>query len=282
MFRLPLSVSISCIEGLGLQDGKYHYRLPLDFEETLHEIKRAGIEAVELDICGFWDGYTFEEFAKPSAEKVVKAGLRLNSVHFPFGMPWIDLASPWERDRLAIIKWCKKMFSILDEFAPKAYVFHPGGDHVNKENYEVETAKLYDTVRQIAEGTNACVCVENMVRGELMDTVDKVLDFARSVPTAGVTLDLNHLLQDKPEEAIERLGKRIKALHVSDYDFINERHMMPKEGKIEWRKVLSALEKAGVDCAFNYELYMKKYGYTYVQIKENYDSLFEEYNRLRK
>ena len=279
MFRLPLSVSISCVEGLGLQDGKYRYRLPLNFEETLREIKRAGIDAVELDICGFWCGETFEEFAKPSAEMIVKAGLRLNSVHFPFGMPWVDLVSPWERDRLAIIAWCKKMFAILDEYQPKAYVFHPGGDHVNKENYAVETAKLYDTVAQIAEGTSACVCVENMVRGELMDTVDKVLEFSQSVPTAGVTLDLNHLLQDKPEDAILRLGKRIRALHVSDYDFINERHMLPKEGKIDWMKVLSALEKTGVDCAFNYELYMKKYGYTYAQIKENYDSLFAEYNR---
>lgn len=280
MFQLPLSVSISCVEGLGLKDGKYRYRVPLDFEESLSKIKSVGIDAVELCVCGFWNGESFEEFAKPSAEKVIKAGLRLNSVHFPFGLPWVDLTSPWERDRLAIIDWCKKMFPTLDPFQPKAYVFHPGGDHVNKENYATETAKLYDTVTRIAEGTSACVCVENMVRGELMDTVDKVLEFAQGAPTAGVTLDVNHLLQDKPEDAIERLGKRIRALHISDYDFINERHMLPKEGKIDWMKVLSALEKVGVDCAFNYELNMKKYGYTYEQIKENYDSLFEEYNRL--
>lgn len=282
MFRLPLSVSISCVEGLGLQDGKYRYRMPLDFEENLREIKRVGIEAVELCVCGFWNGELFEEYAKCGAEKVLQAGLRLNSVHFPFGLPWVDLTSPWERDRLAIIAWCKRMFAMLDGFHPKSYVFHPGGDHVNEDNYSSETAKLYDTATQLAEGTKASVCVENMVRGPLMETVDKVLEFANGAPTAGVTLDVNHLLQDKPEEAIECIGKRICALHISDYDFVNERHMLPKEGKIEWMKVLSALEKAGVNCAFNYELNMKKYGYTYAQIKDNYDSLFKEYNTISK
>lgn len=279
MFRLPLSVSINCVEGLGLRDGKYNYRVPLDFEENLREIKRVGIDAVELCVCGFWNGELFEDFAKHGAEKVLETGLRLNSVHFPFGMPWVDLASPWERDRQAIIEWAQKMFAMLDKFHPKAYVFHPGGDHVKAENYNTETAKLYDTATRLAEATRTCVCVENMVRGPLMETVDKVLEFAKGAPTAGVTLDLNHLLQDKPEEAIARLGKRIRALHISDYDFVDERHMLPKEGKIDWQKVLSALEKAGLDCAFNYELNMKKYGYTYAQIKENYDGLFQEYNK---
>lgn len=279
MFKLPLSVSISCIQGLGLHDGAYHYCMPSDFKENLQEIKRVGIEAVELDVCGFWNAETFEKFAKVSAQMVLDEGLKLNSVHFPFGMPWIDLASPWENDRLEIIKWCKRMFSILDNFQPKAYVFHPGGDSVKKENYEAGFERLCDSAMQIAKGTDTAVCVENMVRGELMETVDKTLDFVRCVPNVGITLDVNHLLQDKPEDAIERLGKHIRALHISDYDFIDERHMLPKEGKIDWMKVLSALHKAGVNCAFNYEVNMKKYGYSYAQIKENYDKLFMEYNQ---
>ena len=279
MFNLPISVSINSIQGLGLKDGRYRYRLAPDYQENLQEIKRAGIGAVELCLCGFWCGETLEEYAKVSAEMVADAGLRLNSVHFPFGMPWIDLASSWEADRLEIIKWCKKIFSMLDAFAPKAYVFHPGGEQVTKENYQREMQKLCDTVTQMAQGTKASVCVENMVRGELMDTADKALEFALGAPSASVALDINHLLHDKPEDAIKKLGKYIRALHISDYDFINERHMLPKEGKIEWMKVLSALEETGVNCAFNYEVSMKKYGYTYAQIKENYDSLFAEYNR---
>ncbi len=282
MFKLPLSVSINCIQILGLYDGKYRYCLEPDFQEKIQEIKRAGIDAVELCVCGFWSGETFEEYAEPCAKMILNAGLKLNSVHFPFGMPWIDLACPWETDRLEIINWCKKMFSVLDSFSPKAYVFHPGGEHVTRENYQTGMVRLCDTAMQLATGTNAAVCVENMVKGELMDTVDKALDFSNGAPNAAVVLDVNHLLHDKPEDAIARLGKRIKALHISDYDFVNERHMLPTEGKIAWMKVLSALEKAGIDCAFNYELSMSKYGYTYTQIKENYESLFVEYNCLRR
>ena len=281
MFKLPLSVSVSCIGFLGLRDGKYRYCLEPNFQENLKEMKRVGIDAVELCVCGFWSAETFEEYAESSAKLVVDAGLKLNSVHFPFGMPWIDLACPWEADRLEIIKWCAKMFSVLDAYAPKTYVFHPGGEHVTKENYKKETARLCDTVTQMAKATRANVCVENMAKGELMDTAEKTLDFALGAPTAGVTLDVNHLLHDKPEDAIAKLGKYIRSLHISDYDFINERHMMPKEGKIDWMKVLAALDAAGIDCAFNYELSMTKYGYTYAQVKENYEALFAEYNRLR-
>ena len=54
---------------------------------------------------------------------------------------------------------------------------------------------------------------------------------------------------------------------------------MPLQGKIDWLKLIGALEQVGYHGVFNYELSMKKYGYTYRQIKDNYKKLFDDFNK---
>lgn len=282
MFKLDCSVSVDCIVPLGLRDGKYHYKMDPDFKRKLDEIRQADIKKVELDLTGLSYAWVFEEFLLKASEAIKEAGLTLNSLHLPFGMDWVDLVSPWENDRKEIVRWMIKIFGWVDKYNPAAYVLHPGGYKVKEENRPGAMDRLCLSASELAKGTKTPVCIENMVGGVLMNTVDKVEEYANRVPNAHVVLDVNHLLHDKPEDAIMRLGNRIKALHISDYDFVYERHAMPKTGKIEWMKVLGALEKVGFKNAFTYELYMKKYGYTFKQIKQNYDELFDEYNSLKK
>ena len=50
------------------------------------------------------------------------------------------------------------------------------------------------------------------------------------------------------------MGGRIITLHVSDYDFVDERHLLPGEGKNPWGEILRALEEVGYDGRFTYEV----------------------------
>jgi sugar phosphate isomerase/epimerase len=52
---------------------------------------------------------------------------------------------------------------------------------------------------------------------------------------------------------------------------------MPKEGEINWNKVLKALETVGYCGVFNYEI--KDSAERLFDIKQNYDLLFDEYNK---
>lgn len=280
MFVLKPSVSVGCIKALGFQNGSYRYAIDPNFPRSLQEIKETGIEQVELDVFGMYYPETFEAWVEKAADMTANVGLRVNSVHFPFGQPWTDLASPWESDRTEIVKWLAKIFQKLERFAPTAYVFHPGGAYATEENRGEAMVRLCKSADELSEATNARVCVENMVGGTLLNTVDKVLEFTEKALKASVVLDVNHLLHDKPEDAILRIGNRIQALHVSDYDFVYERHVMPGDGKIEWMKVLGALETIGYKNAFNYEIRMN--GYTYKDIKNNYDEMFARYNATRR
>ena len=68
-----------------------------------------------------------------------------------------------------------------------------------------------------------------------------------------VCFDTNHLLIQKNSDFIKDLGDKIITLHVSDYDFRNEQHWLPYEGKVDWVELVTLLEEAGYNGAFLYE-----------------------------
>ena len=53
---------------------------------------------------------------------------------------------------------------------------------------------------------------------------------------------------------IHNVGNRIVTVHISDCDFINERHWLPGEGKIAWSSVVNAFQNIGYDKYWLYEV----------------------------
>ena len=47
---------------------------------------------------------------------------------------------------------------------------------------------------------------------------------------------------------------RLISLHISDYDFINERHWLPGEGKLDWQAILNAFKNIGYNGVWLYEI----------------------------
>jgi sugar phosphate isomerase/epimerase len=47
---------------------------------------------------------------------------------------------------------------------------------------------------------------------------------------------------------------RVRTLHVSDYDFIDERHRIPGDGINDWETIMSKLEELDYDGVFMYEV----------------------------
>ncbi len=271
MFKPNLALSVNCIENLGLSDGVYRYRIHPEFENRLIDLKNQGITAVEL--CGFGEyAWEFEKFSIQACELAKKHGIKINSIHYPFGFHWLDLNSRWESDRQQIIKWIAKTFTALDKYDIRAYVFHPTPMvSIDESYYREGMARLCDTVDRIAEYTSAYVCIENMV-SKFMSTLDECVDYINGSKKGQMVVDVNHFLLDDPAKAILALGNRVKTLHISDNDGIKERHWLPLEGKIDFKSVISALEKVGYDGLFCYEV---NDSYTAKQVKENYEKLFK-------
>ena len=76
-------------------------------------------------------------------------------------------------------------------------------------------------------------------------------------PDLRVCFDTNHLLKEANADFVRAVGNKIITLHVSDYDFIDEKHVFPGDGLIDWKALQGELEKVDYNGPFMYELNAK-------------------------
>ena len=68
---------------------------------------------------------------------------------------------------------------------------------------------------------------------------------------------------------------------MSDFDFVDEKHWLPGEGKIGWNELIAALNDVKCTVPFMYELSLapprtiKRRMLTHADFKENYNSLMK-------
>lgn len=260
MYKLKLGTSVKPSEG---------------FVETLAELKKNGFYSYDYDLCAFWREEEKEKEAFLNIEKELDFastfGLKLNAAHIPFGPRW-DFSDLDEVKRADAVARTINLMERIDPYKPMGYVVHGSYEPIADCDREAKIAALVRSLGELKAATKNAVCVEDLPRTCLGNTA---AELAAIVDAAGVKVcvDVNHFLKEKPEEAIPVLGKRIATTHISDYDFIDERHLLPKRGKIDWNAVVGAFEKVGYKGAFNYE----SEG-TPAEKAENYKELFSDYN----
>lgn len=86
---------------------------------------------------------------------------------------------------------------------------------------------------------------------ELCDLIDRV-----GAENTGACWDAEHGSIENLDQgaAIRKLGKRLKALHISDQTAANNIHILPYMGFTDWDDVLQALADIGYDHPFTFEL----------------------------
>lgn len=282
MYKLRLGASLKLFT-------RYYAQYNDDFQRDLDEVKRLGFDCVDVDFCTI---YGREEILKShelipqGLEWVKERGLELNAIHLPFSSQR-DYSSLDEDFRAQLLMDTKEMLAIANAYKPYAYVVHPGTGVREAKDRALRLEKTCDSAMQMSAYTGSFICFENMVRLGVMNTVAEQKEFIsklRGYDNVKFCCDTNHYLKDKAEDAIRALGAYIKTLHISDHDYIDERHIMPEDGKIDWMNVLAALEEVGYQGVFNYEVKLENEGYVYYtleDIKNNYDALFGKYNELR-
>lgn len=275
MAKLRLGSSIGTISSLGFKDGRYYYAVREDLKDKLNKARELGFDTVDVNLCSTYNPFELEQLLDEILFSIKSSGVKVNAFHMPFGTPWSDLTCPWDSDRQEIIKWILKIIGKTSVADPYAYNFHPGAYNFSPSERKAGLMRLCDTATTLARSTDKVICIENMVRGNLLSRTENLEELIENSEGVKIVLDLNHLLLDDCADAIRKLGKNIATLHVSDCDFINERHELPGNGKINWNNVLSALESVGYEGVFNYEVLGK---YTLEEIKQNYENLVKAYN----
>lgn len=187
-----------------------------------------------------------------------EAGLAIWSVHIPFGKSWDPSATDPEQRRKGLFRILKAM-DLARGFGPyRMAVIHPSFEPVAPEERGAKMTALKESLDELGpvfrEKYGVSLALECLPRTCLVNSSTEALDVLRDRPGIVNCFDTNHLLQEKPEHYAKVVGAHIKTIHVSDYDAVNERHWIPGRGVIDWHAVAKALQDAGYDGPWMFEV----------------------------
>lgn len=225
-------------------------------EQYFAECAAGGLDCLELSL-------RVEELADPLPfprfhEMTEKYGLWLRSFHLPF-TPFAeyDISTTDEQARRMAVQRQTDRLEKIAEAGIKLAVIHPSGEPIAPQERAQRMAQAKRSLSELASVANAhgiLLAVEDLPRTCLGCNSAEILELIGNDPRLGVCFDTNHLLNEDPCDFVRAVGDRIVTTHVSDYDFINERHWLPGEGDIDWNALLRALEDVGYDGPLVYEI----------------------------
>ena len=175
--------------------------------------------------------------------------VEISSIHIPF-MPFIEwaYASPVEAVRR---RAAEKLLGWLEETRDckcRLYTLHGSGEPVADSDRKASLAALRRTLDEILPffvDIGACVNVELLPRSCIGRTPEELEAAVADFPAenVGICFDVNHLCgaPERVPEYITRLAPRLKSLHLSDYDGIDECHWYPGLGILDWPAIMAAV-----------------------------------------
>ncbi len=232
--------------------------IPYFTEERMAELSKNGIHSVEMSGGNLCDFENFENTSKIMLEYAQQNGVCIRSVHLPFS-PFgeIDPASTDAAVRDRFMKTQTELIKISAQIGVKIAVIHPSGEPYRPQEREEHIKLSLSAMAQldlVAKQEGIILAVENLPRSCVLRNCEEISTFIKEIPDIHFVFDSNHSLADKNSNIIKTMGERIVATHISDYDFIDERHLLPGEGKNSWQEIMQCLEEVDYGGVWAYEL----------------------------
>ena len=185
--------------------------------------------------------------------------VEIASLHLPFYYSSERPAQPYDPERKMC---CQRLESTLRAFAPlgmKNVTMHIGAPEPGFPRSEAVASgrksvmDLLPAVQECGVSLNLEICPRGSTGG-VPEEMEAILD---GMPDCvGICFDVNHAGERWPEipQWISRLGKRIKAFHISDCDGIDECHWFPGNGTLPWKEMMQEIKRLDHECLLIYEV----------------------------
>ena len=228
--------------------------------ESLADLKANGIDAVEFSFSKdkYYNEFDFVNRAQEYADRVREAGLEWWSLHLPFSGK-LDITNMDDEMREEIVRINTEMILAAGKAGCKVAVLHPSSEPISDDVRPQRLAYSRENIIRLREACDQVgmkLAVENLPRTCLCNRSQEMIALLRDTG-AGVVFDTNHSLVEENVAFLNALvdaGLEILSLHVSDYDFVDERHRLPGDGINDWKDIMAALEKAGYHGPLMYEV----------------------------
>lgn len=230
--------------------------------------KEVGLDAIDfgttlLDLSS--DGW------RPQVEQILKdseeIGIRPEMGHLPF-------LGGVSKNEAVMDDFKNRMHNAIDAAAALGIeyaVMHPNASNMpmRKYNHKEQLDAVMTLLAPFVEHANRVglnVVLENMrvVPGlfhvhRFGQSPDEICDVADALGM-GICWDFGHAnISGVPQsEGLAYVGKRLKVIHVNDNGGIEDEHILPFTGNVDWRDAMHGLALAEYEGLFNFELNLSK------------------------
>ncbi len=228
-------------------------------ERAFSKLRESNISAIEISM----PAENFQNINYKEVEALSrKYEIDLWSYHLPLQfapLPEIDPSSLDRDIRKNTVEYLSELVKKGSDIGIDKFVIHASGEPIREKREEKikYTLEVLDTLAERAYQNGAYIAVENLPRTCLGNTAEEVSLLVSANDKLKVCFDTNHLLQEDSISFMDKLADKIITVHISDYDFINERHWLPGEGKNDWNGILSKFQEIGYNGVWMYEIALK-------------------------
>ena len=209
-------------------------------ENGFKSMQEASVKAIELSF-GDYSDFDFKK-TKKLADSY---GVSLWSLHLPF-MPFeiIDISSTDADMRNANILMLSNIISRASDIGINRFVIHASGEPVlppvRSERMKCSKDSLFK-LSEFAKKSGSVIAVENLPRTCLGNNSKEINELTSVNDNLLVCFDTNHLFEQSAKDFVDDLNKKIETVHISDYDFMYERHWLPGYGNVDWKEIIDLL-----------------------------------------
>lgn len=228
---------------------------------VLSEAAENGIGYIEVAVNQSYRGVLAEEVEermRAAAASIDSSGIRVWSVHLPFSRT-LDISVTDDSLRAENVKFMAGMIRLCSEiYRPERFVLHPSSEPIDDGERETRIMNAVASIRELSAVAEECgipLCIENLPRTCLGNTPEELVRIVDAVPGVYICFDTNHYVKGSTAHFIKTAGKRIRTVHISDFDFVNECHWPPYEGQIDWKEFMKEMsDTAGYNGVMMFEV----------------------------
>jgi sugar phosphate isomerase/epimerase len=253
----------------------------------LDGLVRSGVQAIEIFAARQHLDYANRKaHVKEISEWFRGSGVPLFSVHSPLysdyewgraGAPALNIASTDRSGLVQAMDEVKRALEIAEQIPFRFLIQHLGLPNETFSEKKFESAMTsIEHLRAFAKPLGVRILLEN-IPNEL-STPDRLVEMIRTAhfDDVGICFDFGHAhIMGSVTEAFEILRPQVWSTHVHDNDKVNDSHLWPGQGTLDWKEAMKLLRSAPQVPPLMLELAEDEKVNPLEKLKETYDHLEE-------